>query len=664
MPEPRPADPSIIERQVAIEAFRLTPDGETVLYVKRIVAHGAYRSHLWTIPYRGGRARQLTRGAFRDTGPAVAPDGLTLAFLRASAATDAAETDGQIWILPLDGGEAWRLLSVPHGVSELAWSPDGRQLAFTAPADELRFIVGTERKGREPIARRITRLDFRDDEVGLRDRRTHLFVVRVREGAKRRQLTRDDWDVSQPGWSPDGTRISFTADQEPESDLYPRTRIWSVPAGGGAATELAALAGDAEHGAWSPDGSQIAFLGIDVADPPDEAQPLAWVVEADGAGKDPRPLTADLDLPAGAGAWSDLVLAEDVPGPVWTDDETLLVILARRGRNIPYRLTLDGVATPLTDDDSIVAAGIAHAAGRTVVSAGLYGRAAELSAVEDGALRQLTRDGSAWQSRVRLPIVEELQLSGPGGPIQCWLASPPDAGNRRLPLIVHFHGGPTGAAATGPSLDDIILTGAGYRVARPNIRGSTTFGSAWIRALDGRWGDVDEADALAVVDGLVARGGVDERRIGILGLSYGGFLVQWLIGRTDRFAAAVAENGVANQASAWANSFFGVHYNRRARLADPLSREGMEQLWRSSPLSNVADIHTPLLMLQSAADAVCPPADNEQLFTALRALGREVEYVLYPEEHHEMKNYGRPDRRIDRSRRILDWFGAHFDARR
>ena len=195
MPAPRPADPSIIERQVAIEAFRLTPDGATLVYVKRVVARGAYRSHLWSVPYRGGRARQLTRGAVRDTSPAVAPDGGSVAFLRASAQEDAEETDGQIWILPLDGGEAWRLLSVPHGVSELALSPDGRQLAFTAPADELRFIVGeapSRAKKREPIARRITRLDFRDDEVGLRDRRTHLFVVPVREGAKRRQLTHGD----------------------------------------------------------------------------------------------------------------------------------------------------------------------------------------------------------------------------------------------------------------------------------------------------------------------------------------------------------------------------------------------------------------------------------------------------------------------------------------
>jgi dipeptidyl aminopeptidase/acylaminoacyl peptidase len=165
------------------------------------------------------------------------------------------------------------------------------------------------------------------------------------------------------------------------------------------------------------------------------------------------------------------------------------------------------------------------------------------------------------------------------------------------------------------------------------------------------------------VDALVADRALDPRRLGVMGLSYGGYLTQWLVGITDRFAAAVGENGVTNQVSAWGNSYFAVHYNRRARLGDPLSEEGMAQLWHSSPLRNVARITTPLLILQAEEDRICPPADNEQLFTALKVLRREVEYVLYPEEHHELKNTGRPDRRIDRMERILAWFERWMPAR-
>jgi len=144
-----------------------------------------------------------------------------------------------------------------------------------------------------------------------------------------------------------------------------------------------------------------------------------------------------------------------------------------------------------------------------------------------------------------------------------------------------------------------------------------------------------------------------------MGLSYGGFLTHWLIGVTDRFAAASSENGVTNQVSTWANSYFGVHYNRRAGLGDPLTDKGMRSLWRSSPLRNAARVTTPLLMLQAEEDRICPAADNEQLFTALKVLDHEVELILYPDEHHEMKSSGRPDRRIDRMERILAWFDRH-----
>ena len=131
----------------------------------------------------------------------------------------------------------------------------------------------------------------------------------------------------------------------------------------------------------------------------------------------------------------------------------------------------------------------------------------------------------------------------------------------------------------------------------------------------------------------------DPSRLGVLGLSYGGFMVNWLVGTTDRFKAAVSENGVTNQITDWANSDSGPEYDRASLLGDPFSPEGIEKLWRQSPLRNVANVRTPLLMLQAEADLRCPPQDNEQFFIALRQLRRTVEYVLYPDESHV---YGSP----------------------
>jgi dipeptidyl aminopeptidase/acylaminoacyl peptidase len=650
---------ALIRAQVGLESFRLAADGGMVVYALRRVDRDDYISHLWIRPLPAGSPRQLTRGRIRDGSPAISPDGRTLAFVRTEVGVE--DATAQAWILPLDGGEPWQLTSLKHGVASVHWSPDGRRLALVAQAGDHRFIVGKEQPKRTPLARRITRVDFRDDESGHVVRRTHLWVVAFRAGARPRQLTSGDFDVTHPAWSPDGRSIALAADRSPDSTLAPRLEILQVPVGGGKVTDLASLAGDAERPAFSRDGRRLAFVGTDVADPPDDVPPSLWV--RDLRTGETRDLLPGLDRPVGDWAWNDLVTAEDAPGPIWLDDGRILVIVGSRGRNLPLAARLDGPPEYLVEEDALLnAVGIAATAdgGTIVVSAALDGSAADLFRVRDRQLHPITREGSTWLRRFPRIDLDELELSGPGGPIHAWLASPGDAGRRRLPLILHIHGGPTGAWGPGGTIDEIALCEAGYRVLMPNIRGSATFGADWIRAFTGKWGDVDAADALAAVDALVERGLADPDRLGVMGLSYGGFLTQWLVGVTDMFAAAVAENGVTNQVSTWANSYFGVHYNRRAGLGDPLTDEGMQALWRSSPLRNAAKITTPLLILQAEDDRVCPASDNEQLFVALKVLEREAELVLYPEEHHEMKSHGRPDRRIDRLERIRDWFARHF----
>ena len=650
---------ALVRAQVALEAFRLSPDGSGVAYVLRRVRGDDYESHLWMRPYRGGRARQLTRGSVRDGSPAISPDGRWLAFVRSPVGVE--DAAGQAWVLPLDGGEPWRLTSLKFGVSSAHWSPDGTRLALVAPSGDNRFIVGEEKKGKTPRARRITRLDFRDDESGHVVRRAHLWVMPFRAGATPRQLTSGDLDVLHPAWAPDGRRIAFAADRGPDANISPRSQIWSVVADAAKPRirELVSLAGDADRPAFSPDGRRLAFIGTDVEDPPDEVTPDVWVLDLPSG--TPRNLTAGLDRPVGEWAWCDLLMSEEAPGPSWMSNDAVAVIVGDRGRDIPYCVTLDGSAAPMIDASlQIAASGLDAVGERVAIAAAVEGGAGEVWAVEDGRVRQVTREGSAWQRRFAGVELEELTLDGPAGPIQAWLASPRAAGRRRLPTVLHLHGGPTGAWGPGGTLDEMALCAAGYRVLMPNIRGSATFGSSWIRGLSARWGDADAEDALAALDGAVKLGLTDPKRVAVMGLSYGGFLTHWLIGVTDRFAAAVSENGVANQASAWANSYFGVHFNRRAGLGDPLSDKGHAALWRSSPLRNARNVRTPLLMLQAEEDRICPPADNEQLFTALKVLGREVEYILYPDEHHEMKNHGRPDRRIDRIERTLAWFARYL----
>jgi dipeptidyl aminopeptidase/acylaminoacyl peptidase len=649
---------ALIRAQIALESFDLSRDAGTVVYALRRVRNDRYESHLWSRPTAGGRPLQLTRGRVRDGAPAISPDGRHVAFVR--AASDDEDAVAQAWVLPLGGGEPWQLTSLKHGVSAASWSPNGDRLALVAAGGDPRFIVGEERKGRTPLARRITRLDFRDDDTGHVERRAHLWVLPFRPGAVPRQLTHGDFDVLHPAWAPDGRRIAFAADRGPDANINPRTQIWVV--GTDAARprirELASLAGDADRPAFSPDGRKLAFIGTDQEDPPDEMPPVLYVVDLPGGR--PRRLAEDLDRPIGEWAWCDLLMAEESPGPAWLGDASLAVIVGSNGRGLPYRVPLVGAATPLVAPERMIASsGLRAAGGQVAISAAVDGMAGEVWLADDGRLRQVTREGSAWVRRFPMVELTELKLPGPAGSIQAWLASPRGAGSRRLPTVLHVHGGPTGAWGPGGTIDEIALCAAGFRVLMPNIRGSATFGGKWVRALSTAWGDVDAADAMAAVDGLVKRGLADPDRLAVMGLSYGGFVTQWLVGVTDRFRAACSENGVANQASAWANSYFGVHYNRRGGLGDPLTDEGMDQLWRTSPLRNARNVRTPLLMLQAEEDRVCPASDNEQFFTALKVLDREVEYILYPEEHHEMKTHGRPDRRIDRLERIVAWFDRY-----
>ena len=603
--------------------------------------------------------------------PRISPDGRHVAFTRRAPGTD----DTTLMVIPVGGGEAERR-AAGASLGEIAWSPDGRWIAFTAEVDPHRLIVGpAPRAGEEPLARHVTRLDWRYDEAGYLDRRSQLHVVAATGGTTARCLTDVESGVSGIAWRPDGRALAFVADPRPDAHRRPRPSIWEVAFDGRAsrrsskpaAREVLALAGPVRRGGYSPDGRWLAAVGVDDPDFFDDLSPTLFVGPADGSAR-PVPLAPDLDRPVGNWADTDLTgwQADGRPGPFWPDPASVVALVSDRGRTHPWRFPVDpATGSPAGDPErlaqgDVMANTLALGGGRITVTATVGARPPELCLVEDGRLRPLTTIGSAWIDAIAWPVMRVVEAPGPGGPIETWIASPAGAADAPLPTVVDVHGGPLGAWAPAPSLEVVLLCARGYRVILPNIRGSTTYGGEWIRPQLGDWGGVDAEDVHAALDHVVALGLADPERLGVLGLSYGGFMVNWLVGTTDRFRAAVSENGVTNQVSAWAHSDEGPEYCRTARLGDPTTPEGVDQLWRQSPLRNVAAVHTPLLMLQAEADRRCPPSDNEQYFGALRWLGREVEYVLYPEEFHVYQATGRPDRRIDRMTRVLDWFDLHI----
>ena len=276
---------ALVRAQKVVESFDLARDGSVAVLARRQVHGNAYRSHLWVVPTRGGRPRRLTSGAVRDTEPQLSPDGAHVAFLRAASVQPGSDGDetAQVWIVPVQGGRPWRLTRLPHGVASHCWSPDGRFLALVAEAGEPRFVVGPQRAGMEPVARHVTRTDWRNDDTGLVGRRFHLWVIEARRGAQPRQLTSGDFDVGGPAWSPDGHWIAFEADREPDWNIRYRYRIFRVSPTGGPVRELVSLRGDATAPAYSPDGRHLAFIGSDVDDPTVSEPERVWVCTAGGA---------------------------------------------------------------------------------------------------------------------------------------------------------------------------------------------------------------------------------------------------------------------------------------------------------------------------------------------------------------------------------------------
>jgi len=675
----RPAD---IRHQVVVEELDLSANGGVAVVVRRIIRAGRYLGHLLAIPLADGRAtprpQTLTNGTVRDTRPRISPDGRTVAFVRSDPRDD--DTIAALFILSIEGGTPRRLRRGAHdGVGEIAWSPDGSRLAFTAEVDPPRFLVGpVARVGvastDSPRARHITRTDWRWDEEGHRDRWSHLFVVEARPGARPRQVTSGDWGVSDVAWHPDGRTVAFSADRGPEPDLVPRTTIWAVDVDEPDAEprELLAPGGWANHPAFSPDGRWLAAIGVTEPEPLDDVSPTILVVPADGTrAADPQDVLPGLDRPIGNWVDSDLTgwMVSGRHGPWWADGTTIVATVSDRGRSHPHAVVIDPTTgSPIRRsrliDGDIVTHTIATGGSVLAYLATDGTRAMELHMLDLAAAtpRRRTRIGAAWQDRFAPIEMRLVQAPGAAGPIDTWIASPSGAGDAALPTIVDVHGGPLGAWAPSPHVEVILLASAGYRVVLPNIRGSATYGRAWIRPQLGDWGGVDAADVHAALDHVIGLGLADPERLGVMGLSYGGFMVNWLVGTTDRFRAAVSENGVTNQVSDWANSDSGPEYDRASLLGDPFSPEGVEKLWRQSPLRHVANVRTPLLMLQAEADLRCPPYDNEQFFIALRHLRRTVEFVLYPDESHVYASSGRPDRRIDRNERIQAWFDRHLNG--
>ncbi len=635
MASPRPFRPADLLREVLISELAVAPDGSAVVYARRTIEAGEYRKRLWVVPWRGGRAERLT-GGDRDEQPRFSPDGRTLLFLSSRSGST------QPWLLPLGGGDPSQLCELAGGAGAAEWSPEGRRVLLLGPSGVDRFLVGDRES---PVGRRIDALWWRLDGAGTRDQTTSVWVVSARGGRPRR-ITEPAAHVFGAWWAPGG--IAFLADREGDG-LHPQA--WTVGVDGGRPRLLARLAGEVGWIAFGPDGT-LALLGVDSPPPITWQNPGLFV----RAGRGLRRLGAELDRPAELRTFGDLL--EFGPSPLhWLDDRHLAALVTDRGEVHPYRFGLDGTVERLAGGP-VVCTALAVGGGRIAAIAVERGRPGEVCAVENGRLRPLTRDGSRWLAPYRRDP-EPVTVPHPDGhELDAWLLL--GRGARRRRLVVQVHGGPHLAHGPAPWLEMLALASAGFSVLYGNPRGSVGYGEEFARAIHGNWGDRDASDILRLAAWAVDQGLADPGRIGLLGLSYGGYMTTWLLGRhPGRFRAAVSENPVTDLLGELGTADLG--------WAIAPSVVGLESPWDDwermldrSPLHEIHRNEAPLLLLQAENDLRCPPGQSDAVFAILKLLGRRVELVRYPDESHRLLSAGRPDRRVDRLERIVDWFARYL----
>ncbi|HEY1929214.1 MAG TPA: S9 family peptidase [Caulobacteraceae bacterium] len=636
---------------------QVRPDGGVVAYVRisnDIMVDKGLQS-IWLVDVKTGAQSPVSVGDMEAFEPRWSPDGTRLAFL-------AAHGDGppQLMVRWMATGQTAKLATLTRAPQEIAWSPDGRQIAFTMlePAAEPTFgapLAKPEGAHWSGPLKVISSVSYRADGRGdLEKGRNHLWVISADGGAPR-QLTSGDSDESgPPAWTSDGRTILITSRRGKDWELQNfRSAVWAVPAAGGEARRLTTQEGPDAEPDVSPDGRSFAYVGYDDRYRGYTNQHV-YVAGIDGSNA--RVLARDLDRTLSRPRWS-------------ADGKAVFAEYVDHGVTRVVRLGLDGGVTTVADGLEGGGLDLPYSGGQWSVgpggmvafTQGSPDRPPELAIASGGKVRRLTSLNEGLLGARTLGKLEHLGVksSYDGLPIDAWMITPPGFDpSRKYPLVLEIHGGPF--ASYGPTFatDDQLYAAAGYVVVYANPRGSTSYGDKFANEIDHAYPGHDYDDLMSVVDAAIAKGSVDPDRLFVTGGSGGGVLTSWIVGKTHRFRAAVAQKPVINWSSEVLTNdlypWMAKYWFGKMPWEDP------QGYWERSPLSLVANVTTPTMVIVGDRDVRTPDEESEQYYDALRLRGVPTVLLKTPGAFHDMAL--RPSHAAAKASAVLAWFAQYDPA--
>ena len=632
---------------------RISPDGKQIAYVRRSadIMTDKTRSSIWLVDVATGQQRPMAAGSGDHFGPAWSPDGKRLAY--GSTAEGGA---AQLFVRWMDGGQTVRITGLPDSPQAIEWSPDGTRIAYlmAVPEDGPKLGAAPPKPEGATWAKPLEIIDkvtYRTDGGGyLNAGYDHIFIVDALGGSPR-QLTFGAVHDGAPHWSPNGGSILFSAVRKPDWELLANdSEVYRVSLSGGEPQALTARKGPDADPQPSPDGRSIAYVGYDDRLKGYE-QALLYVMDSSGGGA--RLVAPGLDRSIDTFAWSP-------------DNRSIIASYEEAGRMTVARISLDGRVAPITRNvgggglDRPYAGGAFSVArnGAVAFTTDSPSRPAELAIASGGKTRQLTRLNELSLSGKNLGTLREIAVTAPdGGKVPSWILLPPGhVEGKPVPTILEIHGGPYAAYGPGFSTDYQLYAAAGYAVLYTNPRGSTGYGQAFADGIEKTYPGSNYDDLMAAVDAAVAGGFADPNNLFVTGGSGGGILTAWIIGKTSRFKAAASQKPVINWTSMALTAdgvpFFGPYW------MGGLPWEKQESYWARSPLSLMANVKTPTLVVVGSEDYRTPVSESEQLYAALKLAKVPTMLVKVPDASHG-GIAARPSQSAAKAAAIIAWFDKY-----